>query len=314
VVSRRYSLMLVPESGRVRRFSVSSGLLRLVCVMMITLFGFGAWGTYAVFDALHLEREYAALQQKYHMDASRYGREIARLSKPIEADRKRMDVLARSIGRLQARLTRLDALGARLVEVASLDETEFNFAELPAFGGPRLVQSTRFAGTTELDRSVQALSTRLANVDVQLAAIEYLLERKQGESIAKPHAWPTRGGWLSSTYGYRADPFTGEKAMHRGVDIANRYGAPAYAASAGIVVFAGKTRDFGYMVEIAHGYGYLTRYGHLSALSVRAGDEVTTGQMLGRIGSTGRSTGPHLHYEVHRFGRHLNPRPFLPRG
>jgi len=305
--------MLVPESGRVLRLSVSSTTLRLAGLGLATLFAFGAWGAYAVFDALHLEHQYASLQQEYRLDASRYRQKIARLSKPIEADRKRMDVLARNIGRLQARLTRLDALGSRLVEVAALDEAEFNFSELPAFGGPRLVQPARL-GTTELDRSVRALSSRLANVDVQLTAIDYLLERKHGVAAAKPHAWPTVGGWLSSAYGYRADPFTGEKAMHRGVDIANRYGAPAYATAAGIVVFAGKAKDFGYMVEIAHGYGYLTRYGHLSSISVQAGDEVKTGQLLGRIGSTGRSTGPHLHYEVHRFGRHLNPRPFLPRG
>jgi len=306
--------MLVPEAGRVRRFSVSSVTLRLACAGLLVLLAFGTWGAVAAYRALQAEQRYAALQQAYQTDSAHYRQEIARLSKPIEADRKRMEVLARSLGRLQARLTRLDALGARLVEVAALDEAEFNFARLPAFGGPRLVQPGRLAGTEGLDRSVQMLSTRLANVDVQLTAIEYLLERKQGEAAARPHAWPSAGGWLSSTYGYRADPFTGERAMHRGVDIANRYGAPAYAASAGIVVFAGRTRDFGYMVEIAHGYGYLTRYGHLASLAVRAGDEVTTGQLLGRIGSTGRSTGPHLHYEVHRFGRHLNPRPFLPRG
>jgi len=119
---------------------------------------------------------------------------------------------------------------------------------------------------------------------------------------------------LSSVYGWRADPFTGEKALHRGVDIANRYGAPALAASHGIVVFAGKMKDFGYMVEISHGYGYRTRYGHLSQVNVKVGDEIKHGHLLGRIGSSGRSTGPHLHYEVHRYGHHLNPNRFLPRG
>lgn len=311
---RNYSLMLVPDSGQVCRLSVTASALRLVCLSLATLFVFGTWGAYSVYQTLHAEQQYVVLQQEYDTDTSQLRQEITRLSAPIEADRKRMAVLARNIGQVQARLTRLDALGSRLVEVASLDEAEFDFSALPAFGGPRLVQSSLFSGTVELNHSVQYMDSHLANIDMQLTAIEYLLEQERSENVARPHGWPSDGGWLSSAYGYRADPFTGEKAMHRGVDIANRYGAPALATGPGIVVFAGKMKDFGYMVEVSHGYGYLSRYGHMSQLSVKAGDEVSAGQLLGRVGSTGRSTGPHLHYEVHRYNRHLNPRLFLPHG
>jgi len=309
-----YSLILVPDSGRVSRWSIAASTLRLLYLSLAALLVFGIWGAYSTFQTMHADHRYAALQQKYDTDSARYQQEIARLREPIEADRKRMAVLARNIGQAQARLARLDALGSRLVDTASLDESEFNFTEPPAFGGPHLVQSSQLSDTIELNQSLQYLDSHLASVDVQLTAIDYLLEREQSENAARPHGWPSVGGWISSPYGYRADPFTGEKLMHRGVDIANRYGAPVLAVGPGIVVFAGKMRELGYMVEISHGYGYLSRYGHMSQLSVKAGDEVSAGQLLGRIGSSGRSTGPHLHYAVHRFGRHLNPRLFLPHG
>jgi murein DD-endopeptidase MepM/ murein hydrolase activator NlpD len=224
-----------------------------------------------------------------------------------------MSLYARTLGQMQARILRLDSLGEKLVEVSSLDKKEFDFGLQPAFGGPRLVPAS-LAGKIGLSDHMQHISTRLSNLDTQLAAIDYLLQGDRIEKNAKPHAWPSEGGWLSSRFGMRADPFTGERAVHRGVDIANRFGAPVLSTSRGIVTFAGKMKDFGYMVDIEHGYGYKTRYGHLSSLAVKVGDEVSDSQLVGRVGSSGRSTGPHLHYEVHRNGKSLNPATFLPRG
>ena len=313
MIFRNISLMLVPDSGQVRRMRISAFSLRLACLGVLCLLVFGAWGSYSAFHLYQLEQQNAALQNEVAAVSSEYQKETARLKEPIEADRQRMAVLARNIGQVQARLTRLDALGSRLVQVASLDKSEFDFTAPPAFGGPRVVLSP-FLDVAELDINMQSLNTHLASVDAQLTTIDYLLEQDRGEKAAQPHIWPSDGGWLSSVYGHRADPFTGEKAMHRGVDIANRYGASALAASRGVVVFAGKVKDFGHMVEISHGYGYRTRYGHLSKLTVKAGDEVRSGEVLGHVGSSGRSTGPHLHYEVHRYNRHMNPYKFLPRG
>lgn len=102
-------------------------------------------------------------------------------------------------------------------------------------------------------------------------------------------------------------------ASHKGIDIGNRYGAGVLAASRGIVVFAGKRSGYGYMVEILHGFGYKTRYGHLSRILVQVGDVVEDGQKIAHIGSSGRSTGPHLHYEVHRYGDTVNPTGFIPK-
>jgi len=309
-----FSLMLVPESGRVRSFRVRRGVLLSCAFTALVLASFGGWGIYKVYTAEKLAHALAETEQVLALARSNYKQKVAELQGRIDAERKKMAVYARTIGQMQARLSRLDALGSRLVEVASLDQSEFDFGLQPAFGGPRQVQPTALNGSLRLNEGVQYLSTRLGQMDTQLAAIEYLLQNKRNEQSARPHAWPSEGGWLSSTYGLRHDPFTGEMAPHHGVDIANRFGAPVLAASRGVVVFAGKMKDFGYMVDIEHGYGFRSRYGHLSNIIVKVGDVVEDNQLIGRVGSSGRSTGPHLHYEVHRYGKHLDPVSFLPRG
>ncbi|MDQ6965589.1 MAG: M23 family metallopeptidase [Mariprofundaceae bacterium] len=310
--NRRYSLMLVPDQGRVRSVRISVTSL-VVCSM--TLFSFlsiGIWGGIQLYHAGQKEMQIVAMQNQMQMAQSRYAEQTDELQSRIDADRKQMAVYARDVGTIQARLARLDALGSKLVDKASLDSAEFNFGLQPAYGGPRLGASD--VAIEGLDLSIDRIDSRLADLDVQLATVDYLMEQKRGEQAARPHAWPSEHGWLSSNYGVRADPFTGERARHNGVDIANRFGAPVLAASRGIVTFAGEMKDYGHLVEVDHGYGYVTRYGHLSSLTVHLGDEVSDGQIVGRVGSSGRSTGPHLHYEVHRNGHHLNPGKFLPRG
>jgi murein DD-endopeptidase MepM/ murein hydrolase activator NlpD len=224
-----------------------------------------------------------------------------------------MSVYARSLGQMQARLSRLDSLGKRLVEASpSLAKSEFNFNVQPAFGGPRIPDENQTAGIQLFDQ-VKYIDAQISSLNTQLMAVDYILQDNIEEKNARPHTWPSEGGWLSSYFGIRTDPFTGKKAMHRGIDIANRLGAPVLAGSRGIIVYAGKMKGYGYLVEIEHGYGYRTRYGHMSAITIAVGDVVEAGQMVGRVGSSGRSTGPHLHYEVRRNSQALNPEKFIPR-
>jgi len=304
--------MLVPEQGKIRRLRISRAGLGIYSFALLMLLSIGTWGGWQFYTAAEKDLRISDLQNQLAMAQSRFGEQREALQSRVDSDRKQLAVYARNIGDIRVRLTRLDALGSKLVDQASLDSAEFNFGLQPAFGGPRLLSSN--IALDGLDLSIDRLDTRLADLDVQLAAVDYLMGQQREQQAARPHAWPSVHGWISSNYGLRADPFTGEQARHNGVDIANRFGAPVLAASRGIVTFAGKMKDFGYMVEVDHGYGYVTRYGHMSALNVHVGDEVSDSQQLGQVGSTGRSTGPHLHYEVHRFGRHLNPRPFLPKG
>jgi len=313
LVERNYSLMLVPESGRIRRISLSSGMLISAALMLVALFSFGSWGVYSSYKveqlALTLEQSQHALDHAQ----SRYDVKMAEWQDETVSDQKKLAVYSRTLGQMQARLSRLDSLGSKLVNVAALDKSEFDFGVQPAFGGPRQTRPDFSGLEAGLHDGLKYLDGRMEQLDTQLAAIDYMLENNRSVAHAKPHAWPTEGGWLSSNYGRRMDPFTGNPANHYGVDIANRFGAPVLASSRGIVTFAGKMKDFGYMVDVDHGYGYKTRYGHMSSVSVKVGDVVNDSQILGRIGSSGRSTGPHLHYEVHLHGMHINPASYLPR-
>ena len=313
-MERKYSLMLVPESGQIRRLSVSRRMLLSASMMLVAMLSFGVWG---IFSSYKVEQLATALDQTRHaLDhaQSRYDNKLITWQDKTAASQKKLSVYARTLGQMQARLSRLDALGSKLVDVAALDKTEFDFGVRPAFGGPRQAQP-EFTGVEDgLHDGVAYMDGRLDQLDAQLAAIDYMLENERNKAQAKPHAWPTEGGWLSSNYGRRTDPFTGQPANHYGVDIANRFAAPVLSASRGVVTFAGKMKDFGYMVDVDHGYGYKTRYGHMSSLAVKVGDVVDDSQLLGRIGSSGRSTGPHLHFEVHLHGKHINPASFLPRG
>lgn len=304
--------MLVPDEGRVRSVRISSATLVACSVTLLCFLSLGIWGGMQLYQSAQKEMQIASLQNQIQMAQGRHAEQTAELQARIDSDRRQMAVYARDVGAIQARLARLDALGSKLVDKASLDSAEFNFGLLPAYGGPRMAASD--VAIEGLDLSIDRLDARLADLDVQLAAVDYLMEQQREEQAARPHAWPSEHGWLSSNYGVRADPFTGERARHNGVDIANRFGAPVLAASRGIVTFAGPMKDFGHLIEVDHGYGYVTRYGHMSSITVHVGDEVSDGQVIGRVGSSGRSTGPHLHYEVHRYGHHLNPGKFLPRG
>ncbi len=306
--------LYISSSGNLFGLVMHRKLVLSACALLLALASFGAWGVYSVYRSEQLSLALQQAQKFIHHERSDKDRRIAELRSQLQADNDKLAVYARTLGQMQARMARLDALGSHLVEVAALDKSEFDFSLTPAFGGLRQPLAGGYDADTSLRRSLEPMHAKLKQLDVQLAAVDFMLEKKNSASVARPHAWPTTGGWISSGFGPRIDPFTGRPAVHRGVDIANHYGAPVLAASPGVVTFAGKMEDFGYVVDIAHGYGYKTRYAHLSSLSVHVGDVMADHQMIGRIGSTGHSTGPHLHYEVRHRGKLINPGAFLHRG
>ena len=303
--------MLVPETGRVRTWIVSRRRLAVAFVgLFVCAFVLGMLVAWQAADApavLDLVRRSHALAEA----KVRAENEAARLREALAAERAKRMALAEELGVMQARIARLGVIGEKLVETARLDPKTFDTSIAPAFGGPP-APATGMPGPS-LDAWIEGLQQQVDRLDAELAVVEAALMREQSQAEARPHLWPTKGGWISSGFGVRGDPFAGTPVMHRGVDIANRAEAPVYAASRGVIVFAGPMKDFGNMIEIDHGYGYRTRYGHLAKIFVRPGDLVEAGQLIGRIGSTGRSTGPHLHFEVHRYGQSIDPRPFLPK-
>ena len=220
-----------------------------------------------------------------------------------------LNALAQRLGRMQAQVLRLDALGGRLTRMAGIDAREFDFSKAPAMGGPEQT----LAGNADSDILVTlaSLAEALDKKTEHLAALESLLLDKQLTAAVTPSGWPVHGGWVSSHFGMRADPFTGHRAYHEGVDIAARLGSTINAMGDGVVSHAGIKAGYGLMVEIVHGQGYTTRYAHTAKNLVKVGDRITKGQPVAEVGSSGRSTGPHLHFEVRRNGQAVNPQSYL---
>jgi murein DD-endopeptidase MepM/ murein hydrolase activator NlpD len=220
-----------------------------------------------------------------------------------------LNALAQRLGQIQAQVMRLDALGGRLTNMAGIDPKEFDFASKPGMGGP--AEPTATAGNADLFNMLNTLDSQVARQTEQLHALQSVLINNNTSSAATPSGWPVKGGWLSSHFGLRADPFTGRTSMHRGVDIASPLRSNIYAMGEGVVTYAGERTGYGLMVEINHGRGYSTRYAHASKVLVGLGDRVTRGQAVALVGMSGRSTGPHLHFEVLKRRQHIDPTTFL---
>jgi murein DD-endopeptidase MepM/ murein hydrolase activator NlpD len=220
-----------------------------------------------------------------------------------------LNALARRLGEMQAEMLRLNALGSRLTKMAGLDPREFSFDTLPGVGGPEQPDADATGPRTfeELDK----LSTQIESQRERLIALETLLLDRKLTSEVTPSGWPVDGGWVSSGYGLRADPFTGHQSFHEGVDVASRLGSPILAMGDGIVTHAGDRAGLGLALELTHESGLVTRYAHTRAILVKEGERVKKGQTVALVGSSGRSTGPHLHIEVLRDGVAVNPAPYL---
>lgn len=234
----------------------------------------------------------------------------------LEATRRtvqqNLDALALRLGQMNAHVVRLDALGQRLTQMAGLDDGEFDFSTTPSLGGPEEPIAT--ADRMQVSRIVGEMDTlgvQLRDRGEQLNVLEdFLLNRKLHEEI-HPEGRPVTAGYISSSFGSRADPFTGRTAFHKGIDFAGREGADVMAVASGVVIWSGDRYGYGQMVEVNHGNGYVTRYAHNSENLVTVGDTVKRGQRIAVMGSTGRATGPNLHFEVLRNGRVVDPLTYI---
>ncbi|MGH8220689.1 MAG: peptidoglycan DD-metalloendopeptidase family protein [Steroidobacteraceae bacterium] len=227
--------------------------------------------------------------------------------------RERTDALAIRLAKLDAHIVRIDELGKRLAAMAHIDRSEFDFDEEPAVGGPEGDDVGASPQIPELSQSIDQLEQRIELRDAQLAALENVLLKRNLDAAVHPEGRPVLHGFISSYFGDRADPFTGREEFHKGVDFAGILGSPVVAVAAGVVTWAGPRSGFGNLIEINHGKGYVTRYGHNERVLVTVGQTVTRGQEIALMGSTGRSTGPHVHFEVLRNGRQVNPLKFIGR-
>jgi murein DD-endopeptidase MepM/ murein hydrolase activator NlpD len=222
-----------------------------------------------------------------------------------------INALAARLAELQAASTRLDALGERLAHMGQLTLDEFDFGKPAPVGGPGDYQAMGSADENELRFAIEGLSEKLRRQSSQLDALQFLMANRQLESDLTPTGWPVRKGWISSRFGERNDPFTGERERHSGLDFAGVRGTEVLSVASGVVIWAASRNGYGKTVEIDHGNGYLTRYAHSEELTVQAGDHVSSGQVIAKMGSTGRASAPHVHFEVLKDGAQINPGRFV---
>jgi len=225
--------------------------------------------------------------------------------------RENLNAMAVKLGEMQAQLMRLDTIGERLAAMAGVKPQALKTfdASVDGRGGPLVLPAAM--SSTDLQRAVDALANQVEAKSDAISMIEsQMLEDRIRKSLL-PTSLPVEAQWNASTYGWRVDPFTGERAMHEGVDFVATPGTGIRAAAAGVVITAERHPQYGNMVEIDHGKDLTTRYAHASKLLVKPGQLVKRGQKIAEVGTTGRSTGPHLHFEVRIRGLAQNPDRFL---
>lgn len=242
-------------------------------------------------------------------------KELTAAKLELEQERRRVqahiDTIAIRVAEMQAEVLRVNALGQRLVKMAGLNTDEFDFESPAGAGGPDLYKDPK----NRINEVAQDLAKVLAALDDRkrkLGLLETLIMERDLIKHTVPEGWPLRsGGVVTSGYGYRRHPITGRRSMHNGIDISAKQGTDILAMADGLVIFAGRKSGYGNIVEIRHGNGLETWYAHNQRNRVKEGDLVRKGQVVANLGSTGRSTGPHVHFEVRKNGKPVNPSAYL---
>ena len=235
----------------------------------------------------------------------------AQRRKTEEFLRENLNAMAVKLGQMQAQLMRLDALGERLSTLAGLKPGEFRFNEAPGRGGAVSSIPPKDLSMAEFNRQLVQLSRQMENRSDSLGILESQLFDAKVKKKLMPTIPPVDAAYSASSYGWRIDPFNGMLAMHEGVDFPVDIGTPVFAAAGGVVIYSGPHPQYGFLVEIDHGNDFTTRYAHCSRVLVRVGEVVQRGSKIAESGSTGRATGPHLHFEVRYRTVAQNPIRFL---
>jgi len=286
-----------------KQIEIGLPLLCLLAVTATALLGATLYGSWTALQAVWKADDYRA--------------EVEQLQEQNQAQAFHIQQFDDRLARLNQQMERLQNFYAKLKILANLDLQEPQNPSI-ATGGPQPdTREINMYLEESLKRQIQRVHWEMEELQM-LAEIQernaYKVERffdSQRSLLAStPTIWPVRG-WITSAFGQRVSPFTGRLQMHEGLDICARPGTPVKATAEGVVIYSGWKSDFGKLVTIDHGYGYRTRYGHLSKIYVKNGERVKRGETVGAVGSTGRSTGPHLHYEVKVRGLPVNPKTYL---
>ena len=304
------NIIFLRRKGKARQLNLARPLTLSVVAAVTLVFLGGAF-------ALGLQYGLGAHERGLFSDTLRFGNLLAEQKQQITDLKQqlqlRVDAIAMRLGEMNAHVIRLDALGRRLTEMADIDSREFNFDVDPPSGGPENDGEGVSAQIPDLTKMLTQLEQRVNLRDSQLAALENVILARELKEDIHPEGRPVTRGFVSSYFGERADPFDGREAFHKGVDFAGAVGDKVVAVAEGVVTWAGERSGFGKLIEINHGDGYITRYAHNQRTLVAVGQMVKRGETVALMGSTGRSTGPHVHFEVLRNGRQVNPLSFIGR-
>ena len=296
-------ILFTNKRGQVWNYDIN-----LLHASLTVVFGLIALLAAAIYTGVRLGNDELKYVADWQDVVSGQQAEIAEARQNAQAD---IDALTLRIGQMQAQMLRLNALGGRLVSQSDLDKGEFDFDAVPAMGGPENVINRQSVPLADFLSMLEQLETEMVDREQKLSVLESLLMSRSLSERVMPSGRPVEDGWLSSRYGKRNDPFTGKQDFHKGLDFAGKKGSEVVAVGDGVVSWAGKKSGYGRLVEINHGNGYTTRYGHNQSHMVSVGDTVKKGQQIALMGSTGRSTGPHVHFEVLHNGKSVNPSKFI---
>ena len=301
-----YSLVFFPgATASPKRFRLSRRLFRLFGYSLLVVL-LGVVSTFIYFS------------QKYYYLANDEI-ELTELKRESKIRKVQAEKVAAQVKNFESEMARLGRFEKKLLVITALENSPKNITKSLDVGGSYGLSS--YSLTTSLTHESNALANRLSNnlehlttqakiKAISLQELDHFFKNQKSFLQSTPSVWPTRG-WVTSSFGYRKSPFTGLREKHEGWDIGARSGSPVRATADGVISVAGRERGYGKLIEIDHGYGVVTRYGHNSKNMVKVGKKVRRGQIVALVGSTGRSTGPHLHYEVLVNGVPTNPKNYI---
>jgi len=306
-MKRKISFIIFDESGKdIRKLGASKQMLYGLCLC----FGFCAvLLAFIAYDYYDLKKE---LAHKHVVE-----RKVAEQTQKIYQQQKQIEKFANEINTLKSKVVKIDKFQKKMRIIANLDHSDEQDG-LFGVGGPLPedldpMLSFKEHSSTLVREMYDQVDQLIAAAEHQEKTFEFLLEQMQEQRnllACTPAIRPAKG-WTSSKFGYRTSPFTNRKEFHKGMDIAAPKGTPVTATADGIVTYAGKKGLLGNLVVINHGYGFVTRYGHNSKILIKRGDRVKRGDIVAEVGNTGRSTGPHVHYEVRLNGVPVNPSNYI---
>jgi murein DD-endopeptidase MepM/ murein hydrolase activator NlpD len=290
-------------------FSMNTKTWSIACLLStVSALAVGVWFGQGMPD---WQLSYQARQNLVDMQASLDG-DRKTLTQLQGQSRGELQALTVRLAELQARMVRLEALGEQMTQAAELDNGEFDFSQAPAVGGPEsdvVADVGKWAVLSALDNLASSLQERTRQLDI----LETMLTTRKFDGERTVSGKPVRIGALASPFGVRRDPFTGRLARHTGLDFTGPLGSDVLTVASGVVSWSAYKDGYGRMIEINHGDGFSTRYAHNSQNLVKVGDTVKKGQIIALMGSSGRSTGSHVHFEVLKAGKQVNPLAYVRR-